>query len=197
MVRRRFNGLVAAMRRHRRLAGALAPAIDRFAKVARSYRPGLFHCCAVPGLPRTNNGLEQLFGSQRHHERRATGREAASPAAVLRGEMRLIAATATRICPPSGRELGRANRQAWSELPQRLDQRRHARTLRTRFRRNPDAYLAERDRAAAYGSTTTWPFMCKREPTPNFRCGPELTRFVALVGGVCADVGERGLIRGA
>ncbi len=37
----------------------------------------------------------------------------------------------------------------------------------------------------------------KREPTPTFRCGPELTRFAALVGGVCADVGERGLIRGA
>ena len=26
----------------------------------------------VPGLPRTNNALEQLFGSQRYHERRAT-----------------------------------------------------------------------------------------------------------------------------
>jgi len=143
VVRRRFDGLVGAMRRHRGLAGALAPAIDHFAKVARSYRPGLFHCCAVPGLPRTNNGLEQLFGSQRYHERRATGRKAASPAAVLRGEVRLIAATATRIRPPSGRELGRANRQAWSELRHRLDQRRHARTLRTRFRRDPNAYLAE------------------------------------------------------
>ena len=42
-----------------------------------------------------------------------------------------------------------------------------------------------------------WRINRKREPTPNFRCGPELTRFVALVGGVCADVGERGLIRGA
>lgn len=142
-VRRRFDGLVGAMRRHRNRAGTLALAIDRFAKVARSYRPGLFHCCAVPGLPRTNNGLEQLFGSQRYHERRATGRKAASPAAVLRGEVRLIAATATRIRPPSGCELGRANRQAWSELRQRLDQRRHARTLRTRFRRDPNAYLAE------------------------------------------------------
>jgi len=62
---------------------------------------------------------------------------------VLRGEVRLIAATATRIRPPSGRELGRANRQAWSELRHRLDQRRHARTLRTRFRRDPSAYLAD------------------------------------------------------
>jgi len=142
-VRRCFDGLVGAMRRHRARAGVLAPAIDHFAKVARSYRPGLLHCCDVPGLPRTNNGLEQLFGSQRYHERRATGRKAASPAAVLRGEVRLIAATATRIRPPSERELGRANRQAWGELRHRLDQRRHARTLRTRFRRNPSAYLAE------------------------------------------------------
>ena len=146
VVRRRFDGLVGAMRRHRDRAGTLMPAIDHFAKVARSYRPGLFHCCAVPGLPRTNNGLEQLFGSQRHHERRATGRKAASPTTVLRGEVRLIAAAATRIRPPSGRELGRTNRQAWSELHRRLDQRRHARTLRTRFRRNPDAYLAELER---------------------------------------------------
>ena len=138
VVRRRFDGLVAAMRRHRDRAGALAEAIDHFAKVTRSDRPGLFHCCAVPGLPRTNNGLEQLFGSQRYHERRA-----ASPAAVLRGEVRLIAATATRIRPLSGRDLGRANRQAWNKLRQRLDQRRYARTLRSRFRRNPDAYLAE------------------------------------------------------
>jgi hypothetical protein len=143
MVQRRFDGLVAAMRRHRDLAGTLASAIDHFAKVTRSYRPGLFHCYAVPGLPRTNNDLEQLFGSQRYHERRATGRKAASPAAVLRGEVRLMAATATRLRPPVPRELGRTDREQWSELRRRLDQRRHARTLRTRFRRNPDAYLAQ------------------------------------------------------
>ncbi|MGI4955888.1 MAG: transposase, partial [Janthinobacterium lividum] len=37
----------------------------------------------------------------------------------------------------------------------------------------------------------------KREPTPTFQHGPQLTRFVTLVDGVGADVGERGLIRGA
>ena len=141
-VRRRFDGLVAAMRRHRDGAGRLSPAIEHFAKVFRSYRPGLFHCYGVPGLPRTNNDLEQLFGSQRYHERRATGRKAASPAAVLRGEVRLIAATATRLRPPDARELGCVNRQRWAELRQRLERRRHARTLRTRFRHDPDAYLA-------------------------------------------------------
>jgi hypothetical protein len=104
-VRRRFDGLVAAMARHRAKAGVLADAVDRFRKVTCSYRPGLFHCYAVPGLPRTNNDLEQLFGSQRYHERRASGRKMASPAAVLRGEARLIAATATRLRPPEPHEL--------------------------------------------------------------------------------------------
>ncbi len=148
MVRRRFSGLVTAMRRHRHRAGALASAIDHFAKVTRSYRSGLFHCYAVPGLPRTNNDLEQLFGSQRYHERRATGRKTASPAAVLRGEVRLIAATTTRLHPPTPSELGRVNAEQWRELRQRLEHRRHARTLRTRFRRNPDKYLAELEQKA-------------------------------------------------
>ena len=148
LVQRRFDGLIGAMLRHRDRAGALSPAIEHFAKVARSYRPGLFHCYGVPGLPRTNNDLEQLFGSQRYHERRATGRKAASPAVVLRGEVRLIAAIATRRHPPAARDLGRVSRERWRELRRRLEQRRHARTLRTRFRRNPQAYLAELEQAA-------------------------------------------------
>ena len=148
MVQRRFDGLVAAMARHRASAGDLAGAVDHFCKVTRSYRPGLFHCCAVPDLPRTNNGLEQMFGSQRYHERRATGRKMASPAIVLRGEVRMIAAIATRLHPPTARELGRVSRKLWANLRRSLESRRQARTLRTRFRRNPEAYLAELERKA-------------------------------------------------
>ena len=109
----------------------------------------------MPGLPRTNNGLEQLFGSQRHHERRATGRKTASPATVLRGEVRLIAAAATRLHPPTARDLGRVSRERWRDLRQRLDQRRQARTLRTRFRRDPEAYLAALERQACQPALQT------------------------------------------
>jgi hypothetical protein len=155
MVQRRFNGLMAAMARHRASAGDLAGAVDHFRKVARSYRPGLFHCYAIPDLPRTNNGLEQLFGSQRYHERRATGRKTASPAAVLRGEVRLVAATATRLHPPTVAALGRVSRDRWSDLRGRFDQRRHARTLRTRFRRDPAAYLASLEQQACQPALPT------------------------------------------
>jgi hypothetical protein len=145
-VERRFAGLIAAMARHRAKAGALAGAVEHFLKVTRSYRPGLFACYRGPGLPRTNNDLEHCFGAHRHHDRRATGRKTAAPTLVLRGSVRLVAATATRLRPVGARDLARADRGAWAELRRRLDRRRHARLLRARFRRDPDVYLSDLER---------------------------------------------------
>jgi hypothetical protein len=142
LVRRRFDGLLGAMHRHRAKAGTLAGAVDHFQKVAGSYRPGLFHCYQVADLPRTNNDLEQFFGSGRYHERRATGRKTASPGTVVRGSVRLIAGAGTRLAPPSARDLARVDRVRWQGIRKTLDLRRHTRTLQSRFRRSPDAYLA-------------------------------------------------------
>jgi hypothetical protein len=66
-------------------------------KVTKSYWKGLFRCYrfAKGTLPGTNNDLEHLFGSARYHERRASGRRNASPAMVLRGSVRVVAAIAT------------------------------------------------------------------------------------------------------
>ena len=140
-VRRRLNGLLGAMARHRTKAGPLAAAVEHFHKVTRSYRPGLFHCYAVADLPRTNNGLEQLFGSYRRDERRATGRKANSSATVLRGSVRLTAGLATRLRRQDASDLAAADRRRWRELRASLERRRHARVLRAQFRRDPVAYL--------------------------------------------------------
>ena len=141
-VARRFAGLAAAVGRHRAKAGTLAGAVDHFLKVTRSYRPGLFHGYAVADLPRTNNGLEQLFGSYRRHERRATGRKANSSATVLRGPVRLLAGLATRLRRRDAGDLAGADRPRWREVRAGLERRRHARVLRARFRRDPAAYLS-------------------------------------------------------
>ena len=141
-VRRRFDGLLAAMARHRAKAGPLAEAVDHFRKVTRSYRPGLFHCYAVADLPRTNNDLEQLFGSYRRHERRATGRKADSSATVLRGPVRPTAGLATRMRRRDASDLAGVDRQRWREVRASLERRRHARVLRAQFRRDPTAYLS-------------------------------------------------------
>jgi hypothetical protein len=51
------------MARWKAQAGDLAGGIDHFLKVTRSYWSGLFRCYDIKGLPRTNNDLEQVFGS--------------------------------------------------------------------------------------------------------------------------------------
>jgi hypothetical protein len=139
----RLGGLVGVMTRRRAAAGPLAGAVDHFVKVTRSYRPGLFHCYRVADLPRANNALEQLFGSHRYHERRATGRKGASPALVLRGAARLLAGTATRRRAYTAAELGKADRGQWTDLRRALEERRHRRVQRYQFRRNPKAFLRE------------------------------------------------------
>jgi hypothetical protein len=96
-VRRRYRGLIGAIARHRRASGRLAEAFGHFRKVTRSYWPGLLRCHDVAELPRTNNDLEQFFGSYRYHERRCSGRKVACPGTVVRGSVRLIAAAATRL----------------------------------------------------------------------------------------------------
>lgn len=148
VVQRRFDGLLGAMRRHAHHAGTLAPALEHFAHVARRWHAGLFHCYDNAELPRTNNDLEQLFGSYRYHERRTTGRKAASPATVLRGAVRLLAATATRGRLVTARELALANLQRWREIREQLEQRRRARVQRTRFRRDPEQYLCDLEQLA-------------------------------------------------
>jgi hypothetical protein len=141
--RARLGGLLGAMKRHRATAGTLGGAVDHFVKVTRSYWPGLFACYGTADLPRTNNDLEQLFGSHRYHERRATGRKGASPALVLRGSARLVAALATRQREVTASDLAGADRGRWKELRAELEERRLRRVDRRRFRRDPEGYLRD------------------------------------------------------
>ena len=129
------------MKRKAPKTGALAKAIGHFVKVTQSYWPGLFHCYDVPELPRTNNDLEQLFGSTRHHERRCTGRKVASPSLVLRGSVRIVAGLGTRQRAYEAEELSPSNLQSWREMRASLERRRQSRVFRHRFRRHPAAYL--------------------------------------------------------
>jgi hypothetical protein len=140
-VRRRYRGLIAALARHRGSLGALATAFDHFRRVTKSYWPGLFRCYDVEGLPRTNNDLEQFFGSYRHHERRCSGRKVACPGTVVRGSVRVVAAAATRLRSIDVADLVPSDLKRWRELRGSLERRQAVRTLGRRFRHDPVAYL--------------------------------------------------------
>jgi hypothetical protein len=142
-LRRAYRGLLAEMHHERATVGALAPAIAHFRAVTESYWPGLFHCYQVADLPRTNNDLEQFFGSARHHERRVSGRKVATPTLVIRGAVRLVAAVATRLKPPTPTQLRPTDITAWQTLRADLEYRHEARRAQLRFRRDPSAYLAQ------------------------------------------------------
>ncbi|WP_373283979.1 ISNCY family transposase [Myxococcus virescens] len=146
-VKRRMAGLVGALEDAvRRTRAPHRAALAHFLLETRRYWLGLFHCYDVPGLPRTDNDLEHLFGSCRYHERRASGRRRGSEGLVVRGQVRVVAAVATRLAPTAGAELAPKDIIAWRNLRASLRRRQHARILGRRFRANPNAYLAAIER---------------------------------------------------
>jgi hypothetical protein len=65
-VQQRFGAWMIFMSDHKEQLGSLADSIPYLLKITRSYWSGLFHCYQVENLPKTNNDLEQVFGSFRH-----------------------------------------------------------------------------------------------------------------------------------
>ena len=140
-VKQEYEQLLATMKERQDLLGELAASVTHFCKVTASYWDGLFSCYQVKDLPRTNNALEQYFGSARHAERRVTGRKRASPALVIRGAVRVVAAGASRFLTISAAQLRLTDLVAWRTLRQQLEYRHEARRRQLRFRRDPHAYL--------------------------------------------------------
>jgi hypothetical protein len=142
-VRQTYEALLAEIDQAPETSETLIAMLTTFRKVTASYFPGLFHCYDVADLPRTNNDLEQYFGSARYHERRTTGRKAASPGVVVRGAVRVEASVATRLHHFSGADLQPTDIGRWYALRDELDGRQLLRRAQFRFRRDPSTYLAE------------------------------------------------------
>ncbi|CAA9405432.1 Mobile element protein [uncultured Leptolyngbya sp.] len=123
-------------------AGSLATGLDHFLKVTLSYAPGLFHCYDIKSLPRTNNDLEQLFGSWRHHQRRCTGRKVAPASLVVRGSVQIVAAIATQLHSFSASELATVSIEAWQSVRADLNRLQYKRNQQRQFRSFPATYLA-------------------------------------------------------
>ena len=141
-VRERYQLVLRTMREQQASLGPLSDAISTFLKVTESYWPGLFHCYDVADLPRTDNELEQCFGSVRYGERRASGRRGAIAGLVVRGPVRVVTALALRRQCFLPRALSLQDQEAWYTMREQLDSRREARRKQFRFRKDPAVYLA-------------------------------------------------------
>jgi hypothetical protein len=148
-VRRQLSKILSQVRAAAATAEPeLAGPLRHFVKVSKSYWPGLFACYESADVPRTNNDLEQLFGSHRYHERRASGRKVASPGLVVLGSVRVIAGLATRLRPQEGLALGPDYVGPWQQLRADLEKRRQTRRQQRRFRRDPVTYLRKLEELA-------------------------------------------------
>jgi hypothetical protein len=142
-VQQRFGAWMIFMSDHKEQLGSLVDSIPYLLKITRSYWSGLFHCYQVDNLPKTNNDLEQVFGSFRHHTRRTTGRKKAPGSMLIRGSSRLIAAVVTRIKTFTARDLASVDLVSWRHQRSHLEQLRQKRLQQRRFRRDPENYLLE------------------------------------------------------
>ena len=104
------------------------------------YAPGLFHCYHIPGLPRTNNDLESLFGAVRRRTLCTVGPYRAQQLLHDYGAWLLF-----ETITDEHRQLERLRRVSLDDFRrerQRMLQHQESRTADRRFRRQPKAYLA-------------------------------------------------------
>jgi hypothetical protein len=142
-VRRQLSAVLSKIRAAAAQAkqASVREQLVHFAKVTKSFWPGLFGCYGSADIPRTNNDLEHLFGSHRYHERRASGRKGASPGLVVMGSARLVSGLATRLRPEEGWKLPMGYVEQWRQSRAKLEKRREARRQQRRFRQDPVTYL--------------------------------------------------------
>nr|WP_156039286.1 hypothetical protein [Deinococcus marmoris] len=141
VVQQQFQHVLAQIQPRSQGLPEISGALAHFVKVLTAQQDWLFHCYRVPGLPRTNNALEQYFGSARRYERRISGQKSASPGLVIRGQVRLVAAAATRNSVITPQDLQPTDVEDWRVLRQKLETRHETRRLQSRFRRAPQACL--------------------------------------------------------
>ena len=111
--------------------------------VLRRLGAGLYHCYDVPGLPRTNNAIEQFYRQLKAGERRATGHRRSDTFVVRSGGFAAYAAASSahaeaECCQQLATVCPSAYRRARTQL--RAIQERQ--TKMHRFHLRPDRYLS-------------------------------------------------------
>jgi hypothetical protein len=126
------------------VAAGLRPKVEHLVTVRRRLGAGLYHCSDVPGLPRTDTDLEQLYRRVKAEQRRITGRKRADAFIVRVAGFAVYATAASGESEAAlRRALATVPAAAWQQerATRRANQERQAKLRRFRLRRA--AYLAD------------------------------------------------------
>lgn len=129
----------------------LNPLLHSFRKhlvaLTERYEEGLYHCYDIPGLPRTNNDIESLFGRVRRQTLLTSGSHHTKQRLHEQGAWLLF-----DLVQSEHEQLERFKRVSLEDWPkewQRMLAHKATFTANRRFSRKPEKYLAELEAKAA------------------------------------------------
>jgi hypothetical protein len=126
------------------IAAWLHPALTHLVTVLRRLGDGLYHCYDVPGLPRTDNAMEQFYRRVKACERRITGHRRSDRFVMRLGVFGVYAVAAgERTEAALLRQVAAVPARAWQEERAALRATATRQTTMWRFRRRRAAFLAD------------------------------------------------------
>lgn len=111
--------------------------------VLRRLGDGLYHCYDVPGLPQTDNDLEQFYRRVKALERRITGHKRSDTFVVRVGGFAVYAAASQATESDLLRQLGAVPAEVWQAERAALWANQERQIKMRRFRLRRAAYLAD------------------------------------------------------
>lgn len=126
------------------VAAWLRPKLEHVGTVLRRLGAGLYHCYDVPGLPRTDNDLEQFYRRLKTQERRITGHKRSDSFVVRVGGFAAYAAAASETAETLLlQELATVPASAWQHQRTILRANQERQAKMRRFRLHRADYLAD------------------------------------------------------
>ena len=127
-----------------RVPAGLEGPVQYLVTVLRRLGDGLYHCYDVPGLPRTDNDLEQFYRRVKALERRITGHKRSDSFVVRVGGFAVYATAASQIAERELlQQLAAVPADLWQAERARLRATQERQTKMRRFRLHRAAYLAD------------------------------------------------------
>ena len=147
IVRTRLNAYLERLRQRTDLDAQLLAFRRHLLRLTGRYAPGLFHCYDIPGLPRTDNDLESLFGRVRRQTLLTSGPYHARQRLHEEGAWLLFEVVSNEH--EQVERLQRVSLEEWRKERQRIREHQTSFTDDRRFRRQSPKYLAELEAQAA------------------------------------------------
>ena len=140
----RYLDELATARTEGRVPAWLVRPVDHLITVLRRLGDGLYHCYDVPGLPRTDNALEQFYRRVKTLERRITGHKRSDTFVVRVGGFAVYAAAASQATESELlRQLATVRAEAWQAERATLWANQERQAKMRRFRLHRAAYRAD------------------------------------------------------